>query len=60
VFIVNRLASIHARFGRAVGDEVMLLTAERLAQYLPTGAAVFRWSESGLVAIAESRETLPR
>jgi GGDEF domain-containing protein len=53
VFIVNRLASINARFGRAVGDEVMLLAAERLAQHLPAGAAVFRWSESGLVAIAE-------
>jgi GGDEF domain-containing protein len=53
VFIVNRLASINARFGRAVGNEVMLLAAERLGQYLPAGAAVFRWSESGLVAIAE-------
>jgi GGDEF domain-containing protein len=53
VFIVNRLASINARFGRTVGDEVMLLAAERLAQHLPAGAAVFRWSESGLVAIAE-------
>jgi hypothetical protein len=39
VFIVNRLASINARFGRAVGDEVMLLAAERLAQHLPAGRA---------------------
>ena len=53
VFIVNRLASIAARFGRGVGNEVMLLAADRLAQHLPAGAAVFRWSESALVAVAE-------
>jgi GGDEF domain-containing protein len=53
VFIVNRLASINARFGRSVGDEVMLLAAERLAQHLPAGAVVFRWSESALVALVE-------
>jgi GGDEF domain-containing protein len=53
VFLVNRLASISARFGRAMGDEVMLLVAERLTQHLPAGAAIFRWSESALVALAE-------
>jgi GGDEF domain-containing protein len=53
LFIVNRLSSINARFGRAVGDEVMLLTAERLGQHLPAGVAVFRWSESALVALVE-------
>jgi GGDEF domain-containing protein len=53
VFLVNRLASISARFGRAIGDEVMLLVAERLMQHLPAGAAIFRWSESALVALAE-------
>jgi GGDEF domain-containing protein len=53
VFLVNRLASIHARFGRGVGDEVMQLAAERLTQHLPAGAVVFRWSESALVAVAE-------
>jgi GGDEF domain-containing protein len=53
VFLVNRLASINARFGRGVGDEVMQLAAERLAQHLPAGAVVFRWSESALVALVE-------
>lgn len=53
VFVVNRLASINARFGRGVGDEVMALAAERLTQHLPSGAAVFRWSESALVVVAE-------
>jgi GGDEF domain-containing protein len=53
VFIVNRLASINARFGRGVGDEVMLLAAERMARQLPAGAVVFRWSESALVALVE-------
>jgi hypothetical protein len=31
----------------------MLLTAERLGQHLPVGVAVFRWSESALVALVE-------
>jgi GGDEF domain-containing protein len=53
LFLVNRLASINARFGRTVGDEIMLLVAERLAQHLPAGVAVFRWSESALVALVE-------
>jgi GGDEF domain-containing protein len=53
VFLVNRLASINARFGRSVGEEVMLLAMQRLTQHLPAGAALFRWSESALVAVAE-------
>jgi len=52
LFLVNRLASIQTRFGRGVGDEVMLLAAERLAQHLPA-AAVFRWSESALIALVD-------
>jgi GGDEF domain-containing protein len=55
VFLVNRLASINARFGRGVGEEVMLLVTERLTQHLPAGAALFRWSESALVAVADVR-----
>ena len=53
LFLVNRLASIQTRFGRGVGDEVMLLAAERLAQHLPAGVAVFRWSESALIALVD-------
>lgn len=53
LFVVNRLASIQARFGRAVGDEVMLLSAERLAQHLPAGVTVSRWSESALIALVD-------
>lgn len=49
--LVNRFASIQTRFGRAIGDEVMLLAAEKLAQHLPAGVTVFRWSESALAAV---------
>jgi len=31
----------------------MLLAAERLAQHLPAGVTVFRWSESALVAVVD-------
>ena len=51
--LVNRFASIQARFGREIGDDVMLLAAERLAQQLPTGVTVFRWSESALAAVVD-------
>lgn len=58
MFLVNRLASIKARFGQNVGDEVMLFVAERLVQYLPAGAMIFRWKDSALLALVDVEENI--
>jgi GGDEF domain-containing protein len=52
LFVIDRLASINGRFGRAAGDDVLLLVAQQLAKRL-SGATLFRWSGPALVAILE-------
>ena len=52
LFVIDRLASINGRFGRATGDDVLLLVAQQLAKRL-SGATLFRWSGPALAAIFE-------
>jgi GGDEF domain-containing protein len=52
LFVIDRLASINGRFGRAAGDDVLLLVAQHLAKRL-SGATLFRWTGPALVAILE-------
>jgi len=51
--LVNCFASIQTRSGRPIGDEVMPHAAEKLAQHLPAGVTVFRWSDSALPAVVD-------
>ncbi|HEY3940741.1 MAG TPA: diguanylate cyclase [Bryobacteraceae bacterium] len=53
LFVIDRLASINGRFGRAAGDDVLLLVAQQLAKRL-SGATLFRWSGPALAAILEA------
>ena len=51
VFVVTRLASINSKYGRAVGDEVMLRVANHFAQHLSSDTLLYRWSGPALVAV---------
>jgi GGDEF domain-containing protein len=43
-FVVDRVHLINARFGYAVGDQILLLFSEHLAQHLNEGDQLFRWT----------------
>ncbi len=52
LFVMDRLASINGKFGRLVGDEILLMGAQHLARKL-TGAALYRWSGPSFVGILD-------
>lgn len=51
VYVVKRLAHINMKYGRAVGDEVMLRVANHFAQHLSAATFLYRWSGPALVAL---------
>jgi GGDEF domain-containing protein len=53
LFVINRLATINRRFGRKVGDEVLVQVAQHLGQLLPGNSVLFRWSGPALAALVE-------
>jgi GGDEF domain-containing protein len=50
LFILDRVASINARFGRLVGDDILITGAKTLAQKL-SGTTLYRWSGPAFVAV---------
>jgi GGDEF domain-containing protein len=54
LFIVNRLPGINARYGREIGDEVMLRVSNHFAQHLASSTLLYRWNGPALVALAET------
>jgi GGDEF domain-containing protein len=52
-FVVNRVAAVNARFGDAVGDRIVFLFLQRLAQELLASDQLFRWSHSSFLALLE-------
>ncbi len=57
LFVLDRLASINGRFGRLVGDDVLVSAAQMLAQKL-SGATLYRWSGPAFVAIFDPSANL--
>jgi diguanylate cyclase (GGDEF)-like protein len=53
IFVVNRVGTIKARFGHPVGDRIMFLFLQRLAQELLASDQLFRWSGSSFLALLE-------
>jgi GGDEF domain-containing protein len=51
VFVVKRLSAINAKYGRGVGDEVMLRVANHFVQHLSPATFLYRWSGPALVAL---------
>ena len=50
LFMMDRMASINGRFGRLVGDEILITGVQALAQKL-SGAVLYRWSGPAFVAV---------
>jgi GGDEF domain-containing protein len=50
LFTLDRMVSINGRFGRTIGDEVLVTGARALAQKL-AGTTLYRWSGPGFAAI---------
>ncbi len=53
LFVVNRMPGINARYGREIGDEVMLRVSNHFAQHLSSTTSLYRWSGPALLALAE-------
>jgi GGDEF domain-containing protein len=53
VFVVSLLNAINSKYGRAVGDEVMLRVANHFAQHLSSQTYLYHWSGPALVAIID-------
>ena len=60
IFIVERLAYINKRFGRATGEEILLYVAQYLAQELADSSTLARWSGPAFAAILDSTSTAKR
>ncbi len=50
LFMLDRMASINGRFGRLVGDDILISGAQTLAQKL-SGTTLYRWSGPAFVAV---------
>jgi GGDEF domain-containing protein len=51
LFVVDRIASINARFGRVIGDQILLSVAQYLGQELANSSSLLRWSGPAFVVI---------
>ena len=51
VFVADRLDMINARFGRTVGDDVLLFFCQHVAHGLKEGDRLYRWSGPAVLAI---------
>jgi len=50
LFLMDQLAAINGKFGREVGDDMVISSAHMLAKKL-SGATLYRWSGPGFVAM---------
>jgi GGDEF domain-containing protein len=57
-FVVDRVQLINARFGYAVGDQILVLFREHLAKHFHAGDKLFRWTGPVFVALL-NRPNLP-
>jgi GGDEF domain-containing protein len=60
VAVCSRVHAINARFGYAVGDQVLAAFADYFVQGLSARDQVFRWQGPALVALLERTERLDR
>ena len=56
LFTIDHLSSINSRYGRATGDEILLLVAQQLAKRL-SDATLYRWSGPAILALLEVTTT---
>jgi GGDEF domain-containing protein len=60
VAVCSRVQPVNARFGYAVGDQVLAAFADHFVQGLSARDLVFRWQGPALVALLERTERLDR
>jgi GGDEF domain-containing protein len=60
ILVLDRLKSINARFGDAVGDQVLAELASHMKSSLPAGDALFRWSGPTLLAVMPRQCSIDR
>jgi len=53
LFIVDRLESINARFGRTIGDQILLSMAQHLAKQTSATSSLLRWSGPAFLQVLE-------
>ncbi len=53
IFVIERLDLINARFGHAVGDQMLLFYCQHLAQSFSSADKLFRWSGPSVLAVLE-------
>jgi GGDEF domain-containing protein len=58
VFVTDRLDMINARFGRNVGDDVLLFFCRHVAQGLAPGNRLFRWTGPAILAVLDRDEPI--
>jgi GGDEF domain-containing protein len=52
-FVIDRVHLINARFGYGVGDQILTLFREHLAQHLKEGDRLFRWTGPVFLALLD-------
>jgi len=57
-FIIDRVHLINARFGYGVGDQILTLFRQHLAEHLEEGDQLFRWTGPVFLALID-RPSLP-
>ena len=58
VAVINRVQAVNARFGYAVGDQVLVSAAEHFRKHLSANDRLFRWHGPALVAVLERAERI--
>jgi len=53
IMVVNRVEMVNARFGREVGDRMLVVFKEHMAKQLSAGDKLFRWAGPAFMAILE-------
>lgn len=58
VLVLDRLQALNARFGRSVGDEVLVAFSSMVKKKLSVEDQLFRWSGPTLLAVLQRRGTI--
>jgi GGDEF domain-containing protein len=57
VFYLHRMNLANARFGKAIGDQVIQFCAQHLSAFTKNGDSLYRWSGPAFVAILRRQES---
>jgi GGDEF domain-containing protein len=53
LFVVERIQPINSRFGRSVGDQVLVMFLQHLSQALTPADRLYRWNEASFLGLLE-------